>query len=110
MERSRVQRYAWLWFLLLQLSVPSLVVLADATTLAPQPTSKVHIETDDCAPSHPFDCRLCSFLRTPVEVPDPLPTALPTTAATPAVQTKAIALVSSAVQSSPLPRAPPTLL
>jgi hypothetical protein len=101
-------RWSWLWILALQLAVPSLVVLADAATLGPQPTNQVHIEVHDSVVSHPADCGLCTFLRTPVEVPDLFPTALPTTTAASAPVAETAARSSGATLQSPLPRGPPS--
>ncbi len=98
---------AWLAFVLLQLALPSWSVIADARTLGPLPFGEIHVEADACQPSHPLDCRLCSFAGSASDLSHGLPElVLPPTAADAAPCSEAT-FAAHAAPFSPLPRAPP---
>ena len=107
MERTRGSKLAWLAFALLQLALPSWSVIADARTLGPLPSGEVHVEADACAPSHPLDCRLCSFVRTAAEPSHGLPELPLQVAAAKCPLVTDAAVTAVAAPRSPLPRAPP---
>jgi hypothetical protein len=107
MKRTRGSKCAWLAFLLLQLALPSWSVVADAQSLGPLPSGEIHVEAYDCEPSHPLDCRLCTFLRTAAEPSRGLPD-LPFPTGDSSAPLSAIDGWSALAGSrSPLARAPP---
>jgi hypothetical protein len=109
MERTRGTKLAWLALMVLQLALPSWSVIADAHILIASPLAATHIESVPCAPGHPLDCQLCSFLRAPAQLTAAVP-ALPllteSAFATPAAPARYDARPSFGF---PLPRAPPAL-
>jgi hypothetical protein len=107
MERTRGFKFAWLAFMLLQLGLPSWSVIADARTLGPLPLGDVHVEANGCHPSHPLDCRLCSFARAAADLTSRMPE-LPLPVATVSAPFSTLSTRPAlAASRSPLPRAPP---
>ena len=107
MERTRGFKLAWLAFMLLQLGLPSWSVIADARTLGPLPFGDVHVEADGCQPSHPFDCRLCSFAGAAADPGNGVPELPLPVATADALFPTIVVRASRAASLSPLPRAPP---
>ena len=107
MERTRGLKLAWLAFMLLQLALPSWSVIADARSLGPLPIADIHMEADGCEPSHPLDCRLCSYAGSAGDLSHGLPEIpFPATGADATLGATA-AWVSLPASRSPLPRGPP---